>query len=113
MGIKTIKFFAIEIILALEYLHSKNIIHKDLKSENILISDQGNFKLIYFGLSDVYLKAEDSFNLSDEDISEIKVEKIHGTIHYMAPEMINGDSITKAVDYWALGVILYLRAILY
>ena len=45
------RFYAAEIILALDYLHSKNIIYRDLKPENILITQDGHIKLIDFGLS--------------------------------------------------------------
>ncbi len=46
-----VRFYACEIILALEYLHKENIIYRDLKPENVLISDDGHIKLSDFGLS--------------------------------------------------------------
>lgn len=47
----TAKFIIAEVILAIEYLHSKNIIYRDLKPENIILDDDGFIKLIDFGLS--------------------------------------------------------------
>jgi serine/threonine protein kinase len=47
----TAKFIIAEIILAIEYLHEKNIIYRDLKPENIIVDDEGFIKLIDFGLS--------------------------------------------------------------
>lgn len=56
MPVEIIKVLAAEVIIAIEYLHNKDIIHKDLKPENILISNTGHFKLADFGLSDIKFK---------------------------------------------------------
>jgi serine/threonine protein kinase len=98
--------------LALEYLHSKDIIHRDLKPENIIISNDGHFKLTDFGVSEVGL-LKSKTHLSDMEhgfnSEEYSVDpnKILGTENYLAPEVIKEESITKEVDYWALGVLIY------
>lgn len=89
---KTAKFFACEILLAIEYMHSKNVIFRDLKPENVLIDETGHVKLADFG-----------FAKTVKD----KTWTMCGTPEYLAPEVILGTGHDKAVDYWAFGVLLY------
>ena len=93
-------FYAAVLILALDCLHSHNIIYRDLKPENILLDDDGHIRLTDFGLS-------------KEIRDDGDIMTICGTPEYLSPEVIShqGDSAslkyTKAVDYWALGTLLY------
>jgi serine/threonine protein kinase len=97
--------------MALEYLHSKDIIHRDLKPENIIISNDGHFKLTDFGISEVgLLNNKSDIDLERKFSSEeysVDPHKILGTENYLAPEVIKEEHITKEVDYWALGVLIY------
>lgn len=111
---QTVQFIIAEVILALEYLHSKNIIHRDIKPENIVISNDGHLKLTDFGISEAglyenkYVISNADFNQNfDEEEFFVHPNKILGTENYMAPEIINDESITNEVDYWAVGVLLY------
>jgi MAP/microtubule affinity-regulating kinase len=84
-----------QILLGIQYCHSKNISHRDIKLENILITNNNEVKIIDFGFSTCYSP-------------ETKLHSFCGTPSYMAPEIIakkeyNGPS----VDVWALGVLLY------
>ena len=87
------KFFISCIILSLEYIHSNNILHRDLKPENLVLDSKGYLKLTDFGIAKVYRKENNRDN--------------SGTPGYMAPEVLNGQNHTIAVDYFALGVIGY------
>ena len=87
------KFFISCIILSLEYIHTNNILHRDLKPENLVLDSQGYLKLTDFGIAKIYRKE------NNKDTS--------GTPGYMAPEVMNGQNHTIAVDYFALGVIGY------
>lgn len=86
-----------QIVRAVHYIHSKKIIHRDLKLENILLDSGNRCKIVDFGLSD-YVSGKDR-TVTDA-----------GTEAYLAPEVYNGfsgDSNPFKIDSWALGVILY------
>lgn len=90
------KFYAAEILLALDWLHRKGVIYRDLKPENVLLDKDGHVKISDFGLSKVGL------NTSKQAYS------ICGTPEYMAPEVLQGEGHDKAVDYWSLGSLIYV-----
>jgi serine/threonine protein kinase len=114
-----------ETLLAVYYLHSINIIHHDIKPENILIAKDGHFKLSDFGLSKTVneeeVKKDDeedsefiksSSNSSGSSLMEHEHEKddnkIEGTLFYMAPELFTGEYPTgKSIDYWAIGIVIF------
>ncbi|KRX07626.1 Protein kinase-like domain [Pseudocohnilembus persalinus] len=89
------QFYAAQMVLALEYLHSKNIIYRDLKPENVLIDAQGYIKLTDFGLSKRNINSNDA------------AKSICGTPEYLAPEILFKEGHGKMVDFWTLGVIIY------
>ena len=84
-----------QMAIALLYLHSRQLFHCDLKSQNVLINDDWTVKLCDFGLSR-YQSKFDSDNHG----------KI-GTPHWMAPEILRGEKYTAAADVYSFGVILW------
>lgn len=90
-----VKLVAAQLILALEYLHDMNIVIRDLKPENILLQANGYIKVTDFGLS--------KQNLS----MTLGAKTMAGTSEYFSPEQIQNCGHGKAVDLWALGVIIY------
>ena len=85
------------VLSALAHMHAKDTMHRDLKPSNILLADRNDFssvKIIDFGLSEKYV-------LADDDSSQ------KGTLFYMAPEVVNNGKITKSVDMWAVGIIIF------
>eukprot|EP00479_Gromia_sphaerica_P013593 TRINITY_DN765_c0_g1_i4.p1 TRINITY_DN765_c0_g1~~TRINITY_DN765_c0_g1_i4.p1 ORF type:complete len:254 (+),score=25.09 TRINITY_DN765_c0_g1_i4:421-1182(+) len=90
------KFYIAEIILAIEHLHSRDIIYRDLKPENILINSDGHICLADLGLA-------------KEDMSDdARAKSFCGTPHYMAPECVHKNaSYGKAADWWAVGIVLH------
>ena len=90
-----VKFYIAEVILALEKIHSKNIMYRDLKPENILIDIDGHIKLSDFGLS--------KQNNRRDDLSST----FWGSPEYLPPEMLYGFDHSRAVDFYTLGWLLY------
>lgn len=88
----TAKFYAAEVLLALEYLHEQNIVYRDLKPENILLDARGHVKLTDFG-----------FAKRIQDVTWT----VCGTPDYLAPEIIRSKGYTRAVDWWGLGVLIF------
>ena len=90
------RYYAAEIFLALEFLHKKRVIYRDLKPENVLIDLQGHVKITDFGLAKELMK----------DTSG-KTNSFCGTDEYLAPEIILKEPYNQSVDYWALGILIY------
>ena len=92
-NIKDSKFYLASLITIIDYLHKKNIIHRDLRPENILINKNGYIKLADFSF---VKRVENEYTYSACGIPE-----------YYSPEMINKSGYNKSTDFWGLGVILY------
>lgn len=86
------KFYAVEVILAFEYLHCRDIIYRDLKPENLLIDSKGHVKITDFGFA--------------KHVPDI-TWTLCGTPDYLAPEIIQSKGYGKAVDWWAFGILMY------
>ena len=89
------KFYLCEILLAIENLHKRDVIFRDLKPDNVVLDKDGHCKLTDFGLSKEGVK-ENSF-----------AQSFCGSIAYLAPEMLKKQGHGKAVDWYLLGVLFY------
>ena len=89
---EVLKFYIANILITVDYIHSKSVCHRDLKPENIMIDEKGYLKLLDFGTS-IILK-DHTFTLT-------------GTPHYIAPEVILGKGYSFSCDFWSVGVIAY------
>lgn len=86
------RFYAAEVVAALQYLHRLDIIYRDLKPENILLDSQGHVKLCDLGFAK---------RVSDRTYT------VCGTPDYLAPEIILNKGYGRSVDWWALGVLIF------
>jgi eukaryotic-like serine/threonine-protein kinase len=91
---------------AMAHAHEHGVIHRDLKSPNVIITSAGRVKVLDFGLAKHITPGE--ISLKTQSLSTLTSEgAIVGTMHYMAPELFRGESADARSDIWALGVILY------
>lgn len=89
---ETTKIYSGQIIMAFEYLHSLNVLYRDLKPENLLLDAQGYIKLTDLGFAKRVIG---------------KTYTLCGTPEYLAPEIILSKGYNHSVDWWALGILLY------
>jgi len=89
------RFYSAEICLALNYLHERGIIYRDLKLDNVLLDHEGHIKLTDYGMCKEGIRAGDT------------TSTFCGTPNYIAPEILRAEDYGFSVDWWALGVLLY------
>ncbi|TWU74382.1 serine/threonine protein kinase, AGC [Metarhizium rileyi] len=96
----TAQFYAAEIVLVLEYLHEQQggVAYRDLKPENLLLDKDGHIKLVDFGFAK---------RLGYKGDHPVETYTLCGTPEYLAPEVIHNKGHTTAVDWWALGILMY------
>ncbi|TKA56922.1 hypothetical protein B0A53_01323 [Rhodotorula sp. CCFEE 5036] len=116
------KFYAAEVVAALEYLHLMGFIYRDLKPENILLHETGHIMLSDFDLSKqsdpngqggapagIRMMSASGVPLVDTRscIADFRTNSFVGTEEYICPEVINGRGHSSAVDWWTVGILVY------
>lgn len=93
---KEVVHFATQVLSALEHAHSKGIVHRDVKPQNIMLQADGSIKMMDFGIAR-FSRAQ-SQTISDKAI---------GSVHYISPEQAKGDHTDARTDIYSVGVMLY------
>ncbi|NWR40536.1 AKT2 kinase, partial [Tachuris rubrigastra] len=89
------RFYGAEIVSALEYLHSRDVVYRDIKLENLMLDKDGHIKITDFGLC-------------KEGVTDgATMRTFCGTPEYLAPEVLEDNDYGRAVDWWGLGVVMY------
>lgn len=87
--------YALQVARGMSYIHAKGIIHRDLNSRNILLTEQGQAKVADFGCARKLKGAA------------LQTTTISGSPAYMAPEQLDGADLTDKIDVWAFGVLMW------
>jgi serine/threonine protein kinase/Flp pilus assembly protein TadD len=98
-----------QIVDGFEHAHERGVIHRDLKTANVMITPSGRVKILDFGLAK-RLISEELGAATRSQVSLTEDGMIAGTLHYLAPETLQGHPADARSDIWALGVVLYEMA---
>ncbi len=101
--------FGIQIADAVAHAHEHGIIHRDLKSANVMITPEGRAKVLDFGLA-LRQRGEEFAEVTRSKVSLAQESTVSGTLHAIAPEVLRGEPSDPRSDVWALGVLLYEMA---
>src|SRR6266699_4188297 len=106
LELKSALLIAIQVADALAAAHSRGIIHRDVKSGNVMVTPSGQVKVLDFGLAKLLDDEEaGATGIHRTELTEVGVP--YGTATYAAPEQARGDRVDKRADIFSLGVLLY------
>ena len=100
-----IKIFK-DILNGLKYLHNKNILHRDIKPDNILLDENMTAKITDFGISAIYLNKNNNINFNERN-TLVMHNTIIGHKDFIPPELINGDKYDFKIDIFSLGLTIF------
>jgi serine/threonine-protein kinase len=106
LPVETVLRYGLQIASALEHAHSHGIIHRDLKPLNVVVTLQGDAKILDFGLA----RQGDPTKFDRQTLETVSTAVgtgLAGTFPYMAPEQFEGNGASPRTDIWSLGIVLY------
>lgn len=95
--VKTAIDYALQIVAGIEHAHRRNIIHRDIKPQNIIVSVDGTVKLVDFGIA--RMLSQTTHTMGGKDVV--------GSVHYISPEQARGNEVDLRTDIYSLGVLMY------
>jgi len=95
LSLECARYYAAQLVDAVEYMHVKGVIHRDLKPENLLLDDEFRIKITDFGTGKIL----------DSGVERTKT--FVGTAQYVSPELLENSETSKGSDFWSLGCIIY------
>ena len=107
LGLKRFFEIAVPVADAVSSAHGHGITHRDLKPDNIMVSDEGQLKILDFGLAKLRLEAGDASDSALHTAAMTEAGRIVGTAAYMSPEQAEGKKLDHRTDIFSLGIILY------
>ncbi len=109
LPVESVLRYGVQIAGALSHSHSRSVIHRDLKSSNIVVTSAGLVKVLDFGLAK--RSERDLLEGATQTVGPLDTAQgLTGTLQYMAPEILRGLETDHRIDIWALGVVLYEAA---
>ncbi len=110
MAVEQVERYGMQLADALGHAHSRGIVHRDLKSANVLVTPQGRLKVLDFGISRRIEPGSRHDETTRFDKSWESQQTFTGTLPYVAPEVLRGEEGDARSDIWSLGVLLYEMA---
>ncbi len=97
VSIKTAVDYALQIAAGIEHAHRKNIIHRDIKPQNIIVSNDGTVKIVDFGIA----------RMTSQTTRTMAGKDVVGSVHYLSPEQARGGHVDARSDIYSFGILLY------
>ena len=95
--LKTAVDYALQIAAGIEHAHRKNIIHRDIKPQNIIVSNDGTVKIVDFGIA----------RMSSQTTRTMAGRDVVGSVHYLSPEQAKSSQVDLRTDIYSFGILLY------
>ncbi|MGH9790296.1 MAG: serine/threonine-protein kinase, partial [Candidatus Acidiferrales bacterium] len=105
---ETVLRYAAQLCDALAHAHERNVLHRDMKSANVMLTPEGHVKVLDFGLAKRAVAESDEAARTVDSVTQAGA--VAGTLHYLAPELLRGQPADARSDIWALGVVLFEMA---
>jgi hypothetical protein len=109
LPVESVIRYGVQIADALAHAHAQHVIHRDVKSGNVMVTAEGRVKVLDFGLAKRVWEWEEG-TAPTPQVTLTRTGVVVGTPHYLAPEVLHGGKADAVSDVWALGVVLYEMA---